>query len=220
MKFLIATAVLPVDTVSLPVCAFGAGIAHAAALALVLPMMITLPAPSESSISKLVAIPVTIVADVGSAPPDLVGALMAETGPEDEAISDRAEVPAENTPDNDDDITTAALPAPVAAETPEQLDVPAVDSAAAEPVAAEPDHPGSAKVANVEAAVPPLPVRVRRDDNGEAIPTPAPSGPSAGTGARASSKACAPRRHATEARLFRPCQAERACEEGKRCSAL
>jgi hypothetical protein len=164
--------VLPVDTINLPACAFGAGIAHAAALALVLPMMITLPAPSESSTAKLVAIPVTIVADAGSAP-DLIGALMDEPAPVDEVVSEPV-APAEVTPDNDDDIITAALPAPEPAAAPEQMSEPeperaAVEPAEAEPAESEPELPVPLAVAATEAAMPPLPTRVRRDDNGEAI---------------------------------------------------
>jgi hypothetical protein len=40
--------VIDVDKISLPVCAFGAGLAHAVALALVLPIAITLPAAGQS----------------------------------------------------------------------------------------------------------------------------------------------------------------------------
>ena len=48
------------DKPTLPVCAFGAGIAHAAALALVLPIMITLPAPGADTAPGSVAIQVEI----------------------------------------------------------------------------------------------------------------------------------------------------------------
>jgi len=47
------------DKPSLSVCAFGAGLAHAAALALILPIVITLPAPADPA-PQLVAIHVEI----------------------------------------------------------------------------------------------------------------------------------------------------------------
>jgi len=52
--------VIDYDKPTLPVCAFGAGIAHAAALALVLPIMITLPAPGADTAPGSVAIQVEI----------------------------------------------------------------------------------------------------------------------------------------------------------------
>lgn len=53
----------------LPVCALGAGAAHLVALALILPVMITLPGPSESMTSNRVAIPVNILAEAPPAMP-------------------------------------------------------------------------------------------------------------------------------------------------------
>jgi len=60
-----------IDKPSLPVCAFGAGAAHAAVLALILPVMITLPAPDDTA-QGTVAIQVI----VRSTPPPFVQAAM------------------------------------------------------------------------------------------------------------------------------------------------
>lgn len=60
-----------IDKPSLSVCAFGAGAAHAAVLALVLPVMITLPAPDDTA-QGTVAIQVI----VRSTPPPFVQAAM------------------------------------------------------------------------------------------------------------------------------------------------
>lgn len=195
---------IPVHTVNLPVCALGAGVAHAAALALVLPLMITLPAPGESSIAELVAIPVEIVAAPASlsatpTPRDLIGALMesaGEDGPPTETAppADLAS-PAET--ESSDGVTaalsedvTGALPAPSATETAPAAELPAADSvveadAQDEPIQDESIQDESiqeelapAEVANVDVVMPPLPTRIRRDDSGEAImrslPTPPP----------------------------------------------
>jgi hypothetical protein len=185
--------VIPSNTVNLPVCALGAGVAHAAALTLVLPLMITLPAPGESSTTELVAIPVEIVAtaaprtSVAPAPSDLIGALMesaGEGGPSPEsaepASSDLA-IPAET--ESTDDVTaalsedvTGALPGPSVTETAPAAELPAPDSgmevdAQDEPIQDESiqEEPAPAEVANVDAVMPPLPTRVRRDNTGEAI---------------------------------------------------
>lgn len=170
---------IPVDTVNLPVCALGAGVAHAAALALVLPMMITLPAPGESSTSRLVAIPVEIVADVAPSPTDLIGALVDDAGETNDAngasetTSDLADSPA----DRSDDVTaalsddvTGALPDASLSETLQSVDVPAPDSGMDAAAQEEPvPIPAPAEVANVDVVMPPLPTRVRRDDDREAI---------------------------------------------------
>lgn len=60
-----------IDKPSLSVCAFGAGAAHAAVLALILPVMITLPAPDDTA-QGTVAIQVI----VRSSPPPFVQAAM------------------------------------------------------------------------------------------------------------------------------------------------
>ncbi len=185
---------IPVDTVNLPVCALGAAVAHAAALALVLPMMITLPAPGESSTAKLVAIPVEIVA-ASAAPsaPDVIGALTDDAGEGDadpdpaDSFADipadlPADAPADDSADGADDVTaalsedaTGALPDPSVTETSPAEDLP-TDSgmeADAQDGPREEPEPAPAELANVDTVMPPLPIRVRRDDNGEAILRPA-----------------------------------------------
>ncbi|HUU65658.1 MAG TPA: hypothetical protein VMW57_00035 [Methyloceanibacter sp.] len=181
---------IPVYTVNLPACVFGAGLAHAAALALVLPMMITLPAPSESSTAKLVAIPVEIVAASGApSAADLIGALMDDAG-EGDADPDPADnfadipadlpddAPADGRADGADEVTaalpqdvTGALPAPSLTEAPPAADLPGDSGmeADARDVPQEEPEPASTELANVDAVLPPLPIRVRRDDAGEAI---------------------------------------------------
>ncbi|MGH6735142.1 MAG: hypothetical protein ACRECX_03570 [Methyloceanibacter sp.] len=140
-----------IDKVNLPACAFGAGLAHVAALALVLPILITLPAPGGEAL-RLVAIPVEILAEtppppVSAAPAleapalDAIGELVARAG----IGSDLPPGPADFAPEADD--VTYALPRATAEPEPE---------AEAEP--AEQDA-----IAAVDANPPPLPVRVDRD---------------------------------------------------------
>lgn len=73
------------DKPSLSLCAFGAGAAHVAMLALVLPVMITLPAPEDRA-RGTIAIQVV----VRSAPPPFIAAAMAHPGiiPETEIIGE------------------------------------------------------------------------------------------------------------------------------------
>lgn len=175
------------DKISLSTCTFGAGLAHAAALALVLPILITLPAPGSSAPPRLVAIPVTImpepsgpaVAKVEDAVPevvesdDVIGALVARTSvaepepvqePEPTvAAPEPAPPPADETMVEASDDVTGALPG-------EPSTVAAIDEA--EPTIAPP----------VDLKPPPLPTRVRRDADGDAIVA-TPASPSAPTNA-------------------------------------
>gem|GEM_PF-1752880 len=81
--------VIHTDKPSLSVCAFGAGAAHAAVLALILPVMVTLPAPEDRA-QGTVAIEVA----VRSAPPSpfieasAAGPAMLEGAPEGEGEGD------------------------------------------------------------------------------------------------------------------------------------
>lgn len=161
------------DKVSLSTCTFGAGLAHAAALALVLPILITLPAPGTSAPPRLVAIPVTIMPEplppavakveevvptvVGSG--DAIGALVART-----SVAEPEPVP------EPEPIVAAPEPAPPPA------DEPAVE-ASDDVTGALPDEPSTvAAIGEAEPAVaavdlkpPPLPTRVRRDVDGDAV---------------------------------------------------
>jgi hypothetical protein len=159
--------VINTDTINLPVCAFGAGMAHVAALALVLPLMITLP--GESMIPKTIAIPVAVVTLPRAVPPqDAIGALMA--GEDAEAVLEPVSVP-EFSPGD----ITGALQESSPAETLDQaLPEPDVGIAEAEPevVAAVDAASGEtvpSAVAPVDMVMPPLPARVRRDEEGTAI---------------------------------------------------
>lgn len=141
------------DKVSLPVCAFGAGLVHATMLALILPIAITLPAPGRTMTARLVAVDVKIVTpEPGTAPepktppepktvaPDPIAALAVDPEPSPDAP-----------PDLDGDIPTEA----------------AGDITGALPEALVQD-PASSAVAAVDAAKPPLPLRVMRDSEGNA----------------------------------------------------
>jgi hypothetical protein len=146
------------DKPSLSVCAFGAGLAHAAALALILPIVITLPAPADPA-PQLVAIHVEIQS-VAAEP-------IAQGDAEDIE-------PPRDTLDSAD--ATTALPAPAATGKPN-------DGTAAD--ASEPEAPEDAlapgpkpdeseqlgAVANVDAVQTPalVPVPPRRPALGEAV---------------------------------------------------
>jgi hypothetical protein len=165
--------VISYDKVSLSTCTFGAGLAHAAALALVLPILITLPAPGTSAPPRLLAIPVTImpeppapavakVEDVVSAvveSGDVIGALVARTSVEEPepvpkpeatvAAPEPAPPPADETTVEASDDVTGALPD--------------------EPSTAEAIEEAEPAVAAVDLKQPPLPTRVRRDADGDAV---------------------------------------------------
>jgi hypothetical protein len=135
--------VIDVDKISLPVCAFGAGLAHVVALALVLPIAITLPAAGQSMTARLVAVDIEIVApEPKTVMPDLIAALVAEP----EAGADATPDPDAGIPTEAADDITGALPEPTSQD------------------------PASNAVAAVDAVTPPLPVRVIRDsdENAEA----------------------------------------------------
>ena len=104
------------DKPSLSVCAFGAGLAHAAALALILPILITLPAPADPA-PQTVAIHVEIRA-AASAPI---------------AQGDAEEAPVDALPPED---VTAALPS---AAEPEELDETMEPTASEDVLAPEPE---------------------------------------------------------------------------------
>lgn len=81
-----------IDKPSLSVCAFGAGAAHAAVLALILPVMVTLPAPedqAQGTVAIQVAVrsipPASLVAAAAAAPDMLEGALAGEGDVDDTA---------------------------------------------------------------------------------------------------------------------------------------
>lgn len=59
-----------IEKLSLPVCALGAGTVHVVVLALVLPMSIALPGPSESMAPKQIAIQVKILEETPVAGPE------------------------------------------------------------------------------------------------------------------------------------------------------
>jgi len=84
--------VIHIDKPSLSVCAFGAGAAHAAVLALILPVMVTLPAPedqAQGTVAIQVAVrsipPASLVAAAAAAPDMLEGALAGEGDVDDTA---------------------------------------------------------------------------------------------------------------------------------------
>ena len=157
------------DKLRLPVCAMSAGAAHLAVLALVLPMLITLPAPSESMTPSLAAIPVEILPEAPPAPPlslaqppaspaqpdaivapDAIGALLENVSVAPATTPEPAGIPA--APDADD--ITGSLPEPSVMNANGQED--ALVEAARE-------------IANVDVVLPPRPTRVRRDAEGNAL---------------------------------------------------
>lgn len=132
------------DKPSLSVCAFGAGLAHAAALALILPILITLPAPADTA-PQTVAIHVEIRAAAS----------------ESIAQGDADEAPLDALPSED---VTAALPAPAEPEEPAEAMEPTPQDALAPEPEPEPDEDAApVAVANVaaeqEPAVVPIPLR-------------------------------------------------------------
>ena len=143
------------DELRLPACAFGAGAAHLAVLALVLPVLITLPGPSESMTPNLIAIPVEILAEA-PAPPAPAQPQVAPAQPE--VFPAQPEVsPAEP------DAIGALLENVSTTPAPEPTVIPG----------AADDITGSlpeADIANARAPVvlPPRPTRVRRDAEGNA----------------------------------------------------
>jgi len=130
------------DKPSLSVCAFGAGLAHAAALALILPILVTLPVPADT-VPQTVAIHVEILAAAS----------------ESIAQGDAEEAPLDALPSED---ITAALPAPAEPEEPAEAMAPTPQDALGPE--AEPDEDTApVAVANVaaeqELAVVPIPLR-------------------------------------------------------------
>jgi hypothetical protein len=203
--------VIPGDTVNLPVCAFGAGLAHAAVLALVLPIMITLPAPGADTAPG----PVAIQVEIRAAPPEapiaqdvttedvMSESLMAEGDAEEsgEAMDLRPSPDAVEVTGALPDVgELAALPEPVEASVPDELpdelpdEFPETDGAGPEPAAdAEPRALASIGP-DVPAATVPFPLRkprltVEARDENEDAAKPAPK-------RRASVSAPAPRARA------------------------
>jgi hypothetical protein len=160
--------VIDIDKPSLPWCAFGAGAAHAAVIALILPVMITLPAPKDEA-QGTVAIQVSVRS---ASPSPFIQAAMAEAAMTEAAPSDmdampRAALEGEGDVDEGPWITpeaeeiTGALP-----EMQEQVDLaepePLVEQAAlSPPVGAAPPMEAALPVAVPEGAlVEDLPARV------------------------------------------------------------
>jgi hypothetical protein len=121
--------------ISLPFCAFGAGLGHAAALVLILPVVITLPAPSQGVVPAAVAIHVEVrTASAADPGVDAMAALAAGLDVADEE-------PAPNTVEEPEDIpdVTGALPGAALVETPDAAELPeaptATDESAEEDVA-------------------------------------------------------------------------------------
>lgn len=142
------------DRISLPVCALGAGLTHVAALALILPIVITLPAPADTS-PRAVAIHV----EIRTAMPEPA---MAEGDAEDTG----APVDALGSEE-----VTAALPAPV--ET-EELNDGTEPAGPEDALAPEPEPDGGAQlgaVANVDTESMPaaVPVPLRKPPQSTAV---------------------------------------------------
>jgi len=134
------------DKPSLPICALGAGAAHVAMLALVLPVMITLPAPNDRA-QGTVAIQVV----VRSAPPPFIAAAMSKPD-----VIPEAELTGEGDVDDTAWTTqaaeevTGALPEPAAVGE----ETPLIEEAAlTEPVGAAPPEPAAAPVEVPDAAL-------------------------------------------------------------------
>ena len=151
------------DELRLPACAFGAGAAHLAVLALVLPILITLPAPGESMTPNLVAIPVEILAGAPASPPP------APTQPE------VSPAPPEVAPAQPDAIgalleNVSTTPAPADVDT-DAITGSLPELASVEPVPADaaPSDIVPDEIASVDVVLPPRPKRVRRDAQGNAI---------------------------------------------------
>jgi len=141
--------VIDYDKINLPVCAFGAGLTHAAALALILPIVISLPAPADTAPRAI-----TIHVEIRTTTPESAMAEgdAEETGAPLDALGSEE--------------VTAALPAPV--ETEELND--GTEPAASEDALAPEAEPGEdvqlGAVANVDAdempSVVPVPLRKPR----------------------------------------------------------
>ena len=188
---------IDIDKLSLPVCALGAGAAHVVVLGLVLPMSIALPGPSESMTPTRVAISVEISStkilsevpvaspvvqpEVSRAQPELSLAQPLETEPPEaqpdtvNAVLQNVSVTTvtTNAPElvslrSDTNDITGSLPeaASVMEEEATPSDVVPAEIIPAEIVANEviPDE-----VASVDEVIPPLPTRVRRDAQGNAV---------------------------------------------------
>ena len=173
------------DKPTLPVCAFGAGIAHAAALALVLPIMITLPAPGADTAPGSVAIQVEIRTAPLYAPmaqdlmaQDLIAQdlmaqdvmaedLMAEGDAEDngEALDlPPSPDPVEVTGALPDMPELAALPEPVEAVVPDELpeELPETDGALRAPESAPDAEPRALASIGPEVTPAAVPIPLRK----------------------------------------------------------
>ena len=106
---------------SLSACAFGAGAAHVAALAIILPIMITLPAPVDTA-SRVVAIRVAVATaapDASAPATDPIAAALGPSGmgamtlatPETEVVEGEGDLDEVSLPKPALDDITAALPA-------------------------------------------------------------------------------------------------------------
>jgi hypothetical protein len=154
--------VIGYDKVSLPACTFGAGLAHAAALALVLPILITLPGPETGAPPRLVAIPVTIMpeppAPAVAEPEDAIGELVARTSEEEpQPLQEFEPIAAEPAPPPQEEPATVEASDDVTGALPDDTLTEAVTPDAAP------------EVADVDVAPPPLPKRVQRDAGGDAV---------------------------------------------------
>jgi hypothetical protein len=139
------------DKPSLSVCAFGAGLAHAAALALILPILITLPAPADPA-PQTVAIHVEILA-AASTPI---------------AQGDAEAAPLDALPPED---VTAALPSAAEPEQPDETMEPTVSQDALAPEPESDDDAQLGAVANVDTSQVPavVPVPLRRPELNAAV---------------------------------------------------
>jgi len=173
--------VIDYDKPTLPVCAFGAGIAHAAALALALPIMITLPAPGADTAPGSVAIQVEIRTASPDAPiaqdlmaqdliaQDLIAQdLIAEGDLAEGDAEDNGEAldlppssdPVEVTGALPDRPELAALPAPVEAVMPDELSE--TDGALRAPEPAADTEPRALASVEPEAAPAAVPIPLRK----------------------------------------------------------
>lgn len=163
---------------SLSICAFGAGLAHAAALAVILPMIITLPAPADPA-PQLIAIHVEIQTALagtvgeGDAEDDTPSPPM--LGSRDITAALPAQAETEALPSSDD--ITAALPSP-SEEPDDVMEPPAPESVPA--LQSEPDAElPPAAVANVDAEDTPtaIPLPPRRPSVRATVERPEPPAP-------------------------------------------
>lgn len=185
---------IDIDKLSLPVCALGATAAHVVVLGLVLPMSIKLPQASESMTPMRVAISVEIAPEAPVAPP---AAQPEPAQPEVSQAEPEVAKPQVSTaqPDTINALLQNVSVTTATTNTPEPVDPPSdmnditgslpeaasvMDEAArpSEVVPAEivptevvADEIASDEVAEVDEVIPPLPTRVRRDAQGNAIIT-------------------------------------------------